>query len=87
MAAFYGEILFASPLYKNYGKIIADKAYETGVFKLSLAFKDLNLFLNVVGKNCTHPVAYILHTIMKKEVEADIAITIIAITESLSKVE
>jgi 3-hydroxyisobutyrate dehydrogenase-like beta-hydroxyacid dehydrogenase len=37
------QSLFAAPVYVNYGKQIANHAYEPPGFKLSLGFKDANL--------------------------------------------
>jgi len=40
---FFGEDLFKSPVYQNYGKALAEQKFESGGFKLSLGLKDMNL--------------------------------------------
>jgi 3-hydroxyisobutyrate dehydrogenase-like beta-hydroxyacid dehydrogenase len=40
-----GSSLFQSPVYENYGKIIAEKRFEPAGFKMTLGFKDLRLLL------------------------------------------
>jgi 3-hydroxyisobutyrate dehydrogenase-like beta-hydroxyacid dehydrogenase len=37
--------LFAAPVYKGYGALIAEERYEPAMFKLALAFKDVRLAL------------------------------------------
>jgi 3-hydroxyisobutyrate dehydrogenase-like beta-hydroxyacid dehydrogenase len=37
--------LFAAPVYKNYGALIADRRYEPAAFRLTLGLKDMRLVL------------------------------------------
>lgn len=37
--------LFAAPVYKNYGALIADRRYEPAAFRLALGLKDIRLVL------------------------------------------
>jgi 3-hydroxyisobutyrate dehydrogenase-like beta-hydroxyacid dehydrogenase len=41
--------IFSSPVYANYGKIIADKKFEPAGFRLKLGLKDVNLALEAAG--------------------------------------
>jgi 3-hydroxyisobutyrate dehydrogenase-like beta-hydroxyacid dehydrogenase len=43
MAALFGETLFACPVYRNYGNVIAQKRYEPAGFRLALGHKDVRL--------------------------------------------
>lgn len=43
VAALFGETLFACPIYKNYGRIIANREYSPAGFRLKLGMKDLRL--------------------------------------------
>ncbi len=43
MAAFFGETLFSCPIYQNYGRIIAKRAFEPAGFQLALGMKDVKL--------------------------------------------
>jgi len=40
-----GNTLFAAPLYRNYGALIADRRYEPAGFRLELGLKDVRLAL------------------------------------------
>ena len=40
---FFGQTNFACPIYQNYGRILAERAFEPVGFKLELAAKDLRL--------------------------------------------
>ena len=40
---FFGSTIFACPIYKNYGRIIADKKFEPAGFRLALGRKDVQL--------------------------------------------
>jgi len=40
-----GNTLFASPVYRNYGALIADRRYEPAGFRLELGLKDVRLAL------------------------------------------
>ncbi len=46
--------LFGSPVYANYGRIIADEAFEPAGFALKLGFKDNRLVLEVASE-CQSP--------------------------------
>lgn len=46
--------LFASPIYANYGKIIADERFEPAGFALKLGLKDIGLVM-AVARECTSP--------------------------------
>jgi 3-hydroxyisobutyrate dehydrogenase-like beta-hydroxyacid dehydrogenase len=37
--------LFAAPVYKNYGALIAERRYEPAAFRLALGLKDMRLVL------------------------------------------
>ncbi|MCU1276202.1 MAG: 3-hydroxyisobutyrate dehydrogenase [Bryobacterales bacterium] len=41
--------IFSSPVYANYGRIIADKKFEPAGFQLRLGLKDVNLALEAAG--------------------------------------
>jgi 3-hydroxyisobutyrate dehydrogenase-like beta-hydroxyacid dehydrogenase len=45
--------LFRSPVYENYGKIIADQKFEPAAFKLRLGLKDLRLVLEAADESQT----------------------------------
>ena len=62
LAAFFGETIFACPVYQNYGRIIANRAYEPAGFRLSLGLKDANLVLGAAAEaQVPMPVANVLH--------------------------
>ncbi len=46
----FGETLFACPVYRNYGRAIAEQAYSPAGFRLDLGHKDVNLVLDAAGK-------------------------------------
>lgn len=46
IATMFGETMFASPIYQNYGRMIAQESYTPAGFKLSLGLKDVNLVLD-----------------------------------------
>jgi len=54
--------LFASPVYANYGKIVADERFEPAGFALSLGLKDVRLVLET-ARECASPmpVASVIH--------------------------
>jgi 3-hydroxyisobutyrate dehydrogenase-like beta-hydroxyacid dehydrogenase len=57
--------LFASPVYKIYGGMIAENRYEPVGFKLSLGFKDVGLARSAAdAKRVPMPVASVLHDAM-----------------------
>lgn len=49
--------LFASPVYANYGKIIADEKFEPAGFALKLGFKDIRLLLET-AQECVAPMPF-----------------------------
>jgi 3-hydroxyisobutyrate dehydrogenase-like beta-hydroxyacid dehydrogenase len=54
--------IFATPLYVNYGKLIAQHDYANPGFKLSLGFKDANLVLDAATKaRVPMPLASMMH--------------------------
>jgi 3-hydroxyisobutyrate dehydrogenase-like beta-hydroxyacid dehydrogenase len=54
--------IFNTPLYVNYGKLIAAHDYKQAGFKLSLGFKDANLVLAAAGKaRVPMPLASMMH--------------------------
>lgn len=53
--------LFGSPIYKNYGKTIADEKFEPAGFALKLGLKDVRLALEAAGEvNAPMPLASLL---------------------------
>src|SRR5262249_57021123 len=46
--------LFASPVYANYGRIIADERFEPAGFAMKLGLKDVRLILEM-GQECAAP--------------------------------
>jgi 3-hydroxyisobutyrate dehydrogenase-like beta-hydroxyacid dehydrogenase len=49
-----GNTLFAAPVYRNYGALIADRRYEPAGFRLELGFKDVRLAL-AAGESARTP--------------------------------
>jgi 3-hydroxyisobutyrate dehydrogenase-like beta-hydroxyacid dehydrogenase len=45
------QTAFDCPVYRNYGKLIADQHYEPALFKLSLGLKDIGLVLQTAGSS------------------------------------
>lgn len=43
LAAFFGQTIFACPIYQNYGRILAERAFEPAGFALKLGMKDMRL--------------------------------------------
>jgi len=52
--------LFASPVYANYGKMIAEERYEPAGFALKLGLKDMRLVLET-AEQCTSPMPIASH--------------------------
>ena len=50
MATMFGETLFACPIYKNYGAMIAEQRYSPPGFTLDLGFKDMDLVRQASAK-------------------------------------
>jgi 3-hydroxyisobutyrate dehydrogenase-like beta-hydroxyacid dehydrogenase len=62
VAKLFGETLFACPIYKNYGRIVAAEAFEPAGFKLALGMKDINLVLDTAEvSGAPMPLASMLH--------------------------
>ncbi|WP_413673243.1 NAD(P)-dependent oxidoreductase [Massilia cellulosiltytica] len=56
------QSIFATPLYVNYGKLIAQHDYASPGFKLSLGFKDANLVMAAARKaHVPMPLASMMH--------------------------
>ncbi|CAG5008928.1 3-hydroxyisobutyrate dehydrogenase [Dyadobacter sp. CECT 9275] len=52
------QTLFAAPIFQNYGRIVANHAYEPVAFRLPLGLKDVNLTLQTATKvNVPMPIA------------------------------
>lgn len=43
LADFYGQTMFACPVYQNYGRIVANRSYEPAAFRMRLGLKDARL--------------------------------------------
>jgi 3-hydroxyisobutyrate dehydrogenase-like beta-hydroxyacid dehydrogenase len=43
LSAFFGQTIFACPIYQNYGRIVAERAFEPPGFALRLGVKDMRL--------------------------------------------
>jgi 3-hydroxyisobutyrate dehydrogenase-like beta-hydroxyacid dehydrogenase len=56
------SMLFGSPLYANYGRMIADEKFEPAGFALRLGFKDVRLVLEAAGEFAAPmPLASLIH--------------------------
>ncbi len=54
--------LFNSPVYANYGKIIADRRFDPAGFRLTLGMKDVGLALEAAsGESVPMPLASLIH--------------------------
>lgn len=51
LAGFFAQTIFACPIYKNYGRIIATEQYEPPGFKLALGMKDIGLVLDTAQRS------------------------------------
>lgn len=61
-ADFFGETLFGCPIYRNYGRILANRAYEPAGFQLALGMKDVKLVQGAAGSaEIPMPLAELLH--------------------------
>ena len=47
VAEFFGSTVFNAPVYKNYGRLVAEKKYEPVGFKAKLGYKDIALALKL----------------------------------------
>lgn len=62
MMAMLGQTLFSSPIYQNYGKMIAEKRHTPVGFQMALGLKDVNLVLQTAGDaTMPMPLASLLH--------------------------
>lgn len=62
IADLFGQILFACPIYQNYGRAITTQQYEPAGFKLSLGLKDVTLALQTAQESqMPLPFASLLH--------------------------
>jgi 3-hydroxyisobutyrate dehydrogenase-like beta-hydroxyacid dehydrogenase len=51
------DSLFRSPLYENYGRIMAEKRYDKAGFTMDLGLKDINLVMEA-GKSLNVPLPF-----------------------------
>lgn len=62
MNAFFGQTIFACPIYQNYGRIAAERAYAPPGFALPLGMKDVRLVRDVAeDSQVPMPLADLLH--------------------------
>lgn len=62
VAEFFGSTLFNAPIYKSYGKLIAEKKYEPVGFKARLGYKDARLAVKIAQASLTPmPAATLVH--------------------------
>ena len=62
LASFFGQTIFACPIYQNYGRIISERAFEPAGFKLELGMKDVRLVRDVAEQAVVPmPLADLLH--------------------------
>jgi len=62
LASFLGQTIFSCPIYQNYGRILAERAYEPAGFKLELGMKDVRLVRDVAeAASLPMPLADLLH--------------------------
>lgn len=62
LAGFLGQTIFACPIYQNYGRIVATRAYEPAGFKLELGMKDMRLVRGVAEDAAVPmPLADLIH--------------------------
>ena len=60
--ALVNDALFHSPLYENYGKRIAERAFTPAGFRLTLGLKDVDLVINAAERVAVPmPIASVLH--------------------------
>lgn len=50
LASFFGETIFACPIYQIYGRSIANRTYEPAGFRIELGLKDANLIIDAANK-------------------------------------
>ncbi len=62
MADLLAQTVFDCPVYRNYGKQIAEQRYQPALFKLSLGLKDLRLVLETAASSqAPMPLAGLVH--------------------------
>jgi 3-hydroxyisobutyrate dehydrogenase-like beta-hydroxyacid dehydrogenase len=62
LAGFFGETIFACPIYQNYGRILAGRKFEPPGFALKLGMKDMRLVRDTAETvQVPMPVADLLH--------------------------
>ena len=62
LASFFGQTIFSCPIYQNYGRILAERAFEPAGFKLELGMKDVRLVRDVAETAMVPmPLADLLH--------------------------
>lgn len=65
VAEFFGNTLFNAPIFKNYGKTIAEKKYEPVGFTSQLGYKDASLVFKLSQQSQTPmPIANVVHNRM-----------------------
>jgi 3-hydroxyisobutyrate dehydrogenase-like beta-hydroxyacid dehydrogenase len=62
VAEFFGSTIFNTPVYQNYGKLIANKHYEPVGFKAKLGYKDARLAFKLAQQSETPmPMGTLIH--------------------------
>ena len=62
LANFFGQTIFSCPIYQNYGRTLAERAFEPAGFKLELGMKDVRLVRDVAEASMVPmPLADLLH--------------------------
>lgn len=62
LANFFGQTIFACPIYQNYGRIISERTFEPAGFKFELGMKDVRLVRDVAEQSVVPmPLADLLH--------------------------
>ena len=62
VAEFFGSTIFNTPVYQNYGKLIANKQYEPVGFKAKLGYKDARLAFKLAQQSETPmPIGTLIH--------------------------
>ena len=65
VAEFFGNTIFNAPIFKNYGKAIAEKKYEPVGFTSQLGYKDASLVFKLSQQSQTPmPIANVVHNRM-----------------------
>lgn len=63
ISQFFGDTVFNAPIYKNYGKLIAERNFENVGFKSRWALKDIRLALALADKQeMPMPLAALVHS-------------------------